>query len=106
MAARGLFEAVAEALEAGSSLDRLEARGTLRLALKEGGLIADSVTPVQMMALVQRVLPAQLGALGVERVESLCERLVDVVKTVEASGATGSGAAPEDVFLRTRGDAS
>ncbi len=37
-----LFDSIAEALEQATSLDRLESRGTLRLALETSGLDARS----------------------------------------------------------------
>ena len=42
------FEWTCNELEERCSLDRLEARGTVRLALKQAGLEARSVTPEQM----------------------------------------------------------
>ena len=55
--ASGLFDVAAESLEAHSVLDRLEARGTLRLALKAGGLDAESLTVKQLDVVLERVLP-------------------------------------------------
>ncbi len=43
--ADSLFEFIAAQLEERTALDKLEARGTLRIALKEAGLDLRAVTP-------------------------------------------------------------
>ena len=48
MADDNVFDWVCGALESATSLDRLEARGTLRLALKASGLEARTVTAEQL----------------------------------------------------------
>ncbi len=51
-----LFDSIAEALEQATSLDRLESRGTLRLALKTGGLDARSLTAEQLALMRESAL--------------------------------------------------
>ena len=48
MADAAVFDWICNRLEQDTSLDRLESRGTVRLALKSAGLDARSVTPEQM----------------------------------------------------------
>jgi len=67
VAAVGLFDAVADALEAQSPLDGLAARGTLRLALKSAGLDPKGVTPEQMRVVLERVLPGELETRSARR---------------------------------------
>jgi len=105
MAANGLFDAVAEALEAGSSLDRLEARGTLRIALKNAGLESEGLTSTQMQVVLKRVLPAELDARGIDGAADLCETLVDFVDSIGDSEDVAATDTPEDVFRRVRGEA-
>ena len=88
------FAAVAEGLEERTSLSRLEARGTIRLALKEAGLVAAEVSVTQMRAVLERVLVAELEARGIEGAaritEELAERLASVTDD-ERSDATPEG---------------
>lgn len=58
MATSTAFEWLCERIEAETALDRLEARGTVRIALKEDGLEAVSVTPGQIAVVLSRVLPS------------------------------------------------
>jgi hypothetical protein len=69
------FEAVAEALERETTLGRLEARGTLRFALKGAGFDAQSVNRPQMLASILRSLPEELRRRGIPEPDALCERL-------------------------------
>ena len=103
MATNHLFELVAEAMEAESSLSRLEARGTLRIALKVAGLDADDVQPDQMLVVLERVLPKELAARRIDAPESLCSSLVRAVNGAHQGGAIPRSEMPEDVFRRTRG---
>jgi hypothetical protein len=96
--AQSLFDCVARALEEKTTLAELEARGTLRLALKEAGLDAASVTPEQMDVVLSRVMPAELVARGVDAPDSVCEALRGVVKGF--SGPAASTDTPEAVFAR------
>ena len=54
MADSPCFEHVCAALESETSLDRLETRGTVRLALKGAGLDAAHATPDQMGVVIGR----------------------------------------------------
>jgi hypothetical protein len=66
-----LFELVAEGLQKHSDLENLEARGTIRLALKSSGLTAQEVTPEQMVVIIDQVLPRELQVRGVENSEGV-----------------------------------
>ncbi len=84
-------------LEAATSLDRLESRGTVRIALKNAGLEAGTVRPDQMRVVIERLLPEELRARGVEGREALCARWAS---EVEAIGSEGGPEAPDEVFRR------
>ncbi len=94
------FEWVADALERETDLARLEARGTVRLALKRAGLEARTVTSWQMQVVLRRVLPEELRRRGVEQGNALCERLAAHLPDSETSDAN----APEAVFRRLAGE--
>ena len=95
------FEWVCDELERSSSLDRLEARGTVRLALKQAGLEARSVTVEQMTVVIERVLADELSARGVESPDTVVSMLATGLKN---AGLADTGAeAPDAIFERLGG---
>lgn len=100
--ADSLFEFIAAKLQAQTDLDQLEARGTLRIALKEAGLDPRNVTPAQMSVMLEKTMPRELLARGVEGVESLCQGLIAGLKSFQGP-SSGGGESPEDVFRRLGG---
>lgn len=95
------FDWICAELERLSSLDTLEARGTIRLSLKEAGLEARSVTPEQLAVVVKRILAGELRARGVDNAETTCESLITGLKNLRASASASDS--PEDVFKRLGG---
>jgi hypothetical protein len=105
MAGSQAFEWLCEALTAGSSLERLEARGTVRIALKEAGLEARSVSPSELAVVVQRILPRELRQRGVTDEAGLCERFVAGLRNLESHGSRASADTPDAIFRRLGGEA-
>jgi hypothetical protein len=103
MADSSTFGWVCEQLESATSLDRIEARGTVRLALKEAGLDARSVGPDQMRVVIQKVLPAELEARAVEDASAVCDSLQNGLKSFTPSDAATAEATPDAVFKRLAG---
>jgi hypothetical protein len=102
MADSAAFDFVCGQLEASTSLDRLEARGTVRLALKQAGLEARSVTPDQMRVVLDKLLPTELKARGIADPSSVCKKISAGLSSV----ATGDvGDTPDAVFQRLGGGA-
>ena len=97
--AESLFEFVAAELEQRTHFDKLEARGTVRIALKEAGLDPRSVNAEQMVVMLTRAMPRELSARGVDGSEALCEALATAVKGFRGDGAAAQES-PEDVFRR------
>jgi len=98
------FDLAAELLEQHSPLDRLEARGTLRIALKDAGLDAKSVTLAQLRVVFEKVMPTELEKRGVADAEGVCATVIDAAASSwSASEAQDSGDA-EAVFRRLGGD--
>jgi hypothetical protein len=97
MADAAVFDWICTELEARTSLDRLEARGTVRLALKEAGLEARTVTADQMKVVLERVLPKELVARGIEDAESVCAGLAPGLASLEARPGVET---PDTVFAR------
>jgi hypothetical protein len=98
--AETLFEFVSEKLEEATSLDKLEARGTVRLGLKAAGLDPRSTTMQQMKVMLQKVLPGELSTRGVTQPQVVCEELVSALAAFRASDAEAESESPEDVFSR------
>ena len=97
MADSAAFARVCECLQQGSSLERLEARGTVRLALKVSGLEAASVAPEQMSVVVAKVLPAELDSRGVEDGPALCQRVAAELASLDSDSSLQT---PDAVFAR------
>jgi len=100
MADSNAFTTLCEQLERASSLDRLEARGTVRLALKQAGLESGQVTASQLVVVVQKVLPNELRTRGIDDADSVCQQLTTVLKAMPDEVA---GESPEAVFKRLGG---
>jgi len=100
MAESSAFDHVCAGIERGSSLDRLQSRGTVRLALKDAGLEPGRVLPAEMVVVLRRLLPDALRSRGVENAEALCEALARSVATLDASAQPDS---PDAIFRRLAG---
>jgi hypothetical protein len=95
-----VFDFVCDKLEAATRMDRLAVRGTVRIALKQAGLEARSVTAQQMSVVLERVLPNELSSRGVEGGEALCSSIRSGLPTVAAGAQVDT---PDAVFQRLGG---
>lgn len=100
MSRPSLFDALAEELEARTSFDSLEARGTVRLALRKAGLEPGKLTREHTNALVEKILPEELRARGVDEVDGVCHALLRRVAGMPDESAVGHR--PETLFERLR----
>ncbi len=100
MADSAAFDFACAELQRSTTLDRLEARGTVRIALKQAGLEARSVLPDQMKVVVEKVLPGELMTRGVENPEAVCSALAEGLAGVDGGRA---GDTPDEVFARLGG---
>jgi hypothetical protein len=101
MADSAAFEWVCGELEDTTSLSGLEARGTVRLALKQAGLEAKRVKVSEMAVVLNKMMPAELVSRGVEDGEGCCAGLV---AGLNAAGLTDEATeSPEAVFSRLGG---
>ena len=98
--AASIFELVAEELERRTDLAKLEARGTVRLALKEAGLDARTVTAEQMIVMLQKVMPGEMRSRGVEQPEQICEAIVTTLKSSHDGSGGSEAESPEAIFRR------
>jgi len=97
-----VFERVAADLEAHTSLGRMQARGTVRLALREAGLEGSEVTQDQMLTVVDRLLPVELASLQIDGTDRICAALREAIETMSADAFPGSEGADE-IFRRLGG---
>lgn len=98
MADSPAFEFVCGEIEQRTPLGRLEARGTVRLALKEAGLAANTVTVREMDVVLARVLPGALASRGVDDGEALCAAIrTGAARLADAGPAPET---PETIFGR------
>lgn len=82
MADSPVFEHACVELERRTGLDRLAARGTVRIALKGAGLDVASVNAAQMGVVLRRVLPSELATRGIEDGAAVCEAIADALAAV------------------------
>jgi hypothetical protein len=95
-----VFEWLSEQLELRTSLSRLEARGTIRLVLKEAGLDAATVTPAQLGVVVTRLLPDALQKRRVNDASGLCDRLLEALRAYASEMPAPVQETAYDVFER------
>jgi hypothetical protein len=100
MADSPVFDWVGAALERATPFNSLQARGTIRLALKQAGLEAASVDVNGMCAVLQRIMPKELASRKVADGEAICARLVSELKAADPSAPKKDQQSPEDVFRR------
>ncbi len=74
-----LFGWLSDELERRTSLSRLEARGTVRLVLKEAGLEASALDAKQLNVVLARLMPDALKKRGVADAPVVCRRIADAL---------------------------
>ena len=97
MADSPAFDLVCAELERATSLSGLQARGTVRLALKSAGLDARSVTAPQLQVLLEKRMPGELRGRGCEDPERICSRISELLA---AAGFSRASESPESIFSR------
>lgn len=102
--ATDLFDLAAEKLEAGTEMDRLTARGTLRIGLKGAGLDANQLTIPQLQAVFEKLMPKELDARGVSDAAAACRTVMDEIAGSADAIDIASSASPDDVFKRLGGN--
>jgi len=96
-----LFDVIADRLEKESNFSRLVARGTVRFALQQAGLDPLEVTPEHMRIMLERILPDELVARGLDKPQQICTKLLSELD-IFASHAKLNSSSPEDFFKRIR----
>jgi hypothetical protein len=104
MAGSSAFEWLCTALEESTTLERLEARGTIRIALKEAGLEPRTVTPSELRVVAQKILPRELRNRGVANEAALCDRMVSGLQVLESQAGGAAADTPDAIFRRLGGE--
>ncbi len=99
-----LFDFAADHLEQHTGFSRLEARGTLRIALKDAGLDARSVTADQLSVVFEKVMPLELGKRGVKDAEETCAAVIAELANAPALADEGSSGDVDGIFRRLGGN--
>ena len=98
-----LFDHAAEQLERHTDLDRLEARGTLRLVVKHAGLDAKSLTLQQLDAVFERVMPKELEVRGIDTAATTCHTIMAEIRRTAAPTDTAQAGNADEIFQRLGG---
>ena len=98
-----LFDFAADRLEHHAGLDRLEARGTLRIALKAAGLEPKNLTGAQLQVVFEQVMPGELDSRGVSDMQDVCAAVLADLADTRGAAADASAASPDDIFRRLAG---
>ncbi len=95
-----LFDIAAEQLEQHAGFDRLAARGTLRLALKESGLDAKGLTVQQLGVVFEKVMPKELKLRGVSDAAAACSAVIDDLVNSPAPTDEAAATDSDAIFRR------
>jgi hypothetical protein len=102
--AADLFDFAAERLERHTSFSRLEARGTLRIAIKSAGLELKSLTLDQLRVVFEKLMPGELEQRGVSDAASVCNSVAgDLANSPEAADMVSADDV-DGIFRRLGGD--
>ncbi len=94
------FDFAAERLEHHASLNRLEARGTLRIALKAAGVEPRNLTGAQLQVVFEKVMPGELDSRGVSDVPDVCAAVLADVGSAGDAAENASATNLDEIFRR------
>jgi hypothetical protein len=101
--ATDLFDFAAERLEQHTSFSRLEARGTLRIAIKSAGLDAKGLTVDQLGVVFEKLMPGELERRGVKDAASICNAVIGELANAPTSTDASSSDDVDGIFRRLGG---
>jgi len=89
------FDRAATLLAGRTGLTAPQARGTIRLGLKEGGFDPREVTPAELAVVFQRLMPKRLEAQGRDPIEaqSICADIAALIAVMPGVGPRTAAAA-------------
>lgn len=101
--AADLFDFAAERLEQHTSFSRLEARGTLRIALKSAGLDAKSLKVDQLSVVFEKLMPGELERRGVRDTALVCGAVIGDLANSPTPTDANSSDDVDGIFSRLGG---
>ena len=99
MAGSPVFEWACALLENNTTMNRMQARGTLRLVLGNAGLDSGTVTAGQMRVVANKLLAKELRSRAIANADQLCASMAVIPPDVEKASSP-LHPTPEDVFKR------
>ncbi len=95
-----LFDLAAERLEHHTGFARLEARGTLRIAIKAAGLEPKKLIGAQLQVVFEKVMPEELDSRGVSDVQDVCAAVLVDLESARDAAADARATSPDEIFRR------
>jgi hypothetical protein len=95
MADSAAFESACELLKQHTTFSEIEARGTVRLALKAVGQDAKTVGKTEMMIAVRSALEPELTARSVTDAATVCRKILDGLTALDSGEQS-----PYEIFSR------
>jgi hypothetical protein len=97
---KSLFDLAAEKLEQHTGFSQLEARGTLRIAVKSAGLSSDSIALDELRVIFQKLMPGELEKRGVSDIAGTCAAVMSDLESAPAAATDSASITPDDIFRR------
>ena len=95
-----LFDLAAQKLEQHTGFIQLEARGTLRIAVKSAGMDPGSLALDELRVVFEKLMPGELEQRGVSDATSACAAVMRDLESAPVAEAESSSSNPDDVFRR------
>ena len=95
-----LFDLAAQKLEQHTGFSQLEARGTLRIAVKSAGLDPGSLALDELRVVFEKLMPGELEQRGVSDTAGACAAVMRDLENAPIAATDSSSSNPDDVFRR------
>ena len=95
-----LFDFTAERLEQHTGLSQLEARGTLRIAVKSAGLNPKNLSVAELRVVFEKLMPGELDQRGVKDTPVVCAAVMRDLESAPVAADDSPSSSPDDVFRR------
>jgi len=95
-----LFDFAAQKLEQHTGFSQLEARGTLRIAVKSAGLEPKNLTVDELRVVFEKLMPGELEQRGVKDSLGACAAVVRDLESAPIAESKSPSNSPDDVFRR------
>jgi hypothetical protein len=98
--AADLFDFAAECLKRHTGFSRIEARGTLRIALKSAGLEPKGLSINELRVVFEKLMPGELETRRVSDVAAVCSAVIDDLANAPAPADVAPTSDLDEVFAR------